>query len=95
MLPHKSILFADDTTFLLSNKINWVSFFDMVSIKADNWFLADKLKLNATKVQSMQITANNYIWANSQTENVKLFGICLDNKLNWSNFRVRYSFFVN
>lgn len=85
MLPYMSILFADDSTFIISEKdnTNLAASLDCVSNRANEWFSSNKLKLNNNKTEIMHISASNQLSFHQKTTNVKLLGLVLDHRLSW------------
>jgi Reverse transcriptase (RNA-dependent DNA polymerase) len=82
MRPVKSILFADDTTFVCSagNKAEVANCSVSVLAKAEHWFVANRLKLNSNKTQVLEIsTVSN----SSNGTSARLLGITLDSGLTW------------
>lgn len=84
MNPIKSIMFADDTTILCSDR-NIDNLMELSSRNeqlAQDWFTLNELKLNQEKTQRLVISSNKNITTGA---NVKLLGIYLDDNLNWSS----------
>ena len=83
MSPIKSVLFADDTTVVTSNRNynNLIHDSNLSQKNVETWFTINKLKLNDNKTQKLLFTSNNNL---SVTGNVKLLGVVVDNNLNWS-----------
>lgn len=81
--PYKCILFADDTTLITSNTdySNLVNNLKHVEKSAEKWFIANKLKLNSDKSQTLILSSNHNV---IRGENVKLLGVVLDDNLSWS-----------
>lgn len=77
MTPYKSVLFADDTTFIISD--HDVTSLAETSIdlsnKSNRWFISNRLKLNADKTQNMLISVNNQTILHEETKSLKLLGI--------------------
>lgn len=81
--PNKCVLFADDTTLIISHK-NFAKLDSLLATlekKVESWFTVNKLKLNNNKTQKLFISSNHI---HTQGNNVKLLGIVLDDNLNWS-----------
>lgn len=78
----QSVIYADDTTLFSSNR-------DLVELNRDivqgqseaiSWFSSNKLLCNQDKTQSILLSLAN----NHEAHSVKLLGINVDSKLNWS-----------
>lgn len=67
MLPYELVLFADDTIFILTDKINTNLSFSFDDVSKE-------------QTQNIQISVNNQICSNCGIKNVKLLGITLENK---------------
>lgn len=78
----RSILYADDTTFVIKS----AEHNDLEALVGDSlacaerWFRSNRLTLNRSKTQTINITTNNRIHAN---RTVKLLGLTLDAHLRW------------
>lgn len=73
---NKTVLFADDTTFInIGKSIDVDQTTDSLK-DAARWFEANKLKMNTEKTQKIT-------FLNSESNYVKLLGIYIDPKLNW------------
>lgn len=81
--PNKCVLFADDTTLIISHK----NFSQLDSLLAalekqvESWFNANKLKINNNKTQKLFVSSNHIY---TEGNNVKLLGVILDDNLSWS-----------
>ena len=85
-LPHKSVLYADDTTFI-TNAENTKSLQEKneeMIIASSSWFLHNELTLNAAKTVALYFNLNHENANDSNIESVKLLGIYMDAKLNWN-----------
>jgi hypothetical protein len=78
-----SVIYADDTTLFTSDKYlnNLNQTIKTAEINALNWFSANKLLCNQEKTQNLIISLSSQY---QEVESVKLLGINLDSKLNWS-----------
>ena len=83
MNPTKCILYADDTTFIASDKSldKLRADTDLITQKAEDWFTYNRLMLNKEKTQSLIISTNRGI---SRGHSVKLLGITVDDRLSWA-----------
>ena len=82
MLPSHSILYADDSTLLISSR-SPEQLGDDASLaleRAEKWFAANSLKMNPNKTQSIEF---NFSHSSSEIEAVKLLGITIDSALKW------------
>lgn len=81
-LPHSistaCVMYADDTTLL--NRQSDCSR-DVGLVSADEWFSANKLKLNQSKTKSLVISSDKWT---PRSDPVTLLGVTLDTGLNWS-----------
>lgn len=84
MMPHRCIAYADDTTLLTSNSNLDVlkQQTSLITDRAKIWFVSNKMKMNKEKTQRLIFSTNNTV---TQGARVKLLGITLDDKLNWSS----------
>lgn len=84
-LPHKSILYADDTTLIVTGKtedeINLKS--DAMMKSAEDWFTANSFFINADKTEKISFSLR--ITNNKEQKPVKLLGLMLDCKLTWAD----------
>ena len=74
--PIKCVLFADDTTLIISHKN-----FAHCQPHSREKFTVNKLKLNNNKTEKLFIFSNHI---HTQGNKVKLLGIVLNDNLNWS-----------
>lgn len=90
------ILFADDTT-ALNTHITLEKLHQSVTItgkKINDWFLANSLKLNEDKTQSLTFTLRNMdpTVRNDQNDNaIKFLGVYLDPILSWEQHTLKLS----
>lgn len=79
----ESIVYADDTTIFTSdtNIINLQKSINSAEIDVLNWFSSNKLLCNKEKTQHITISLSK---ENQNKCSVKLLGIVLDSKLDWS-----------
>jgi Reverse transcriptase (RNA-dependent DNA polymerase) len=82
MCPCKTILFADDTTLIYTEKqlSDLSDHTNIVLEMSKKWFCANKLKLNDDKTQNLYFGSGH---SNSVLDSVTLLGIKLDNNLSW------------
>ena len=82
MSPIKSVQFADDTSLICAhNDISHLKEFAQTCLsKAEEWFQANKLKLNSDKTQMIVISSNNKV---PKDDFVKVLGVYIDDRLNW------------
>lgn len=82
----KSVLYADDTTFLCQSNdlhlLNTLS--DSVSASASEWFTANAFLLNENKTQHLVFSNKNNFINNNGSDSVKFLGMMLDCRLTWS-----------
>ena len=91
------ILFADDTSVIISNR-NFIEFSTTVNLvlaHMTEWFSANKLVLNSGKTNIMKSVTNNLPYCAltighkdkyiEEAVNLKFLGIRIDNHLNWKN----------
>lgn len=78
----ESVIYADDTTLMCTNKdLNQLQAnMEFSQQKAYEWFWANKLCCNTDKTQCLTLGLAHTVDFNS----VKLLGIYIDSKLNWS-----------
>lgn len=78
----KCTLFADDLTLINSSKnTKELEDQEVVAIKkSEQWFSANKLKLNKNKTQSLVISTDSTV---TKGNSVKLLGITIDDGLKW------------
>lgn len=78
----KVCLYADDTSILIKekSKVDALEIQKVVMEEAMEWFTANKLMLNNEKTQCMQFTTGR----GEEDSHVKVLGIHIDNKLQWS-----------
>uniref|UniRef100_V5G2A3 Putative RNA-directed DNA polymerase from transposon BS n=1 Tax=Anoplophora glabripennis TaxID=217634 RepID=V5G2A3_ANOGL len=83
LLPNKCILFADDTTLLVSHRdcsqLNVLM--NQLIERAEQWFSFNKLTVYIEKTQRLTISSNR---ANVKGDQVKLLGVVIDDGLNWA-----------
>lgn len=79
----KSLLFADDTTFIEKAKsVDELIENSRINLdRAKSWFVANKLTMNPNKTQNLLITTKNHDMINP--EYVKFLGIYIDPNLRW------------
>lgn len=83
MMPScRSILYADDTSFIVksNNQDNLRVVADGALADAEHWFASNRLLLNRDKTQSLILTADNRYNVDPP---VKLLGVVLDAHLRW------------
>ena len=92
----KLILFTDDTTIYCSHEndkyLHQIIEQDITSLI--DWFIANKLSLNLSKLVSMSFHNNKKIILNikingisiPQVENINFLGLMIANKLKWTQF---------
>lgn len=80
----RMVLFADDTTFISSNvNMNLLVHESEIIVKrAETWFSANYLQLNADKTQNLVINSNNRLYYG---KSCKILGITMDDSLSWSH----------
>ena len=81
--PSKCVLFADDTTLIISHK-NFAQLDALLATlekKVESWFNVNKLKLKNNKTQKLFISSNHI---HTQGNKMKFLGIVLDDNLNWA-----------
>jgi hypothetical protein len=84
-LPYKSVLYADDTTFITKAKnIHVLQEKNREMHMSSLWFQHNKLTLNDSKTIEFYFNLNSNTVINNNTNSVKLLGIHMDAKLNWS-----------
>ena len=83
VIQNRLVLFADDTTTLVSNKNLQTMKAEVEQGLADleSWFTANKLKLNMDKTEKMIISLRRHDEPNPQQ--IKFLGVFLDPKLTF------------
>jgi hypothetical protein len=78
-----SVIYADDTTLFTRDKYlnNLNQTIKTAKMNALNWFSVNKLLCNQVKTKNLIINLSSQ---HQDVESVKLLGINLDSKLNWS-----------
>lgn len=82
MLPSRAILYADDSTLLIS-ATNSQQLHDNTTAALDmaqRWFTSNSLKLNCDKTQLINFSFSN---VNNNISSVKMLGITMDSGLKW------------
>lgn len=82
MDPFGAVLFADDTSLIVSglHLQQVIADMEIAEQRAETWFVANKLKINIAKTQRIVFSCNAI--TDAQTE-VKLLGFSLDSSLRW------------
>lgn len=80
--PNKCIFYADDTTFVVSDKYTEVLEEKMANLesKADTWFSNNTLQLNLQKTQRLIVSTNNSVVSGTSA---KILGTTIDDRLTW------------
>lgn len=83
-VPCSSVLYADDTTLLSSNKDldNLLQLENQAVRLANEWFRTNLLSVNEGKTENIMFSLSNSISTDSK-KSVNLLGIHLDTKLTW------------
>jgi hypothetical protein len=92
---NKIVLFADDTSLIISNPdpINFRDDGNKILQHIHEWFDANLICLNWEKTHFMQFTTKNYFFSNfdiiyknkklTTADSIKFLGLTLDNSLSW------------
>lgn len=82
--PVKCTLYADDTSFIVSNKdiVSLNNSLIKLNTEANSWFENNTLKLNVEKTQKLILSTNPLITVGNT---VKILGITVDDQLTWTS----------
>jgi hypothetical protein len=82
-IPCRSVLFADDTTIMLSDSnLETLGMRKEEAIRsASEWFSSNNLYLNSSKTQNIIFSLRK---VSNEIESIKVLGVSLDQKLTWN-----------
>jgi hypothetical protein len=82
-IPCRSVLFADDTTILMSDSnLETLGMRKEEAIRsASEWFSSNNLYLNSSKTQNIIFSLRK---VSNELESIKVLGVSLDPKLSWN-----------
>lgn len=85
-LEHTPVLYADDTTIILTNNSLDQLIVDRENelLRAGSWFRHNELTLNTSKTENIVFSLNTDIVNSNSNRSVKYLGVYLDDTLSWN-----------